>query len=99
MFFSPSIFSRPSTVRTLAVAAIAVSSLVPVPARAQSSPVAEQLFQEGQRLLSAGKIHEACGKHTAQSHDHEMMPREALSCDIRQFAGSRDRVTPGTKRI
>ena len=34
-------------------------------ARAQTNPVAEQLFQEGQKLLAAGQVHEACEKLSA----------------------------------
>ena len=52
--------------RTTSSLAFAVGCLtVAARADAQTNPVAQQLFQEGQRLLAAGMIHEACEKLSA----------------------------------
>jgi hypothetical protein len=50
------------TTRALALVLAALEGLAVSTARAESNPVAQQLFQAGQKLLSEGKIHEACEK-------------------------------------
>jgi hypothetical protein len=56
-----------SALRTISCLAIASAGFLLQPGRAsaQANPIAEQLFHEGQQLLEAGRVHEACEKLSA----------------------------------
>lgn len=56
----------PPTLRTCSCLAVAsVGLLLAGASSAQTNPIAEQLFHEGQRLLAEGKVHDACAKLSA----------------------------------
>jgi len=62
----------------------------------QVSPASRfaRISGEGEQRVNEKRSH-----HAAQGHNHIVMTREALSCNIRELDSSWDRITPRAQRI